>query len=282
MTNLTPPETLQDNGSSLSIWRDAPDWDGMRTAAIGKIKFASVDGGCALLALATSKLKEDGYAAVIGPMDGDTWHAYRSVGESDGSPAFLMEPTSGPHDVAALVKAGFEGIGTYVSTRVATQNAVGDKPVPLPGVEIVNWDGESPEAFFTQVYALSVESFAGNAFYKPISQGDFLALYMPYVPFLKRELIFFARSGGALVGFLFGIPNYADGPETKTAIVKTYASSMRGVGHLLLDGFHRNALALGYDTTIHALIHGDNLSFLRSRMHGGEIFRRYTLFGLTL
>jgi hypothetical protein len=282
MTNMIEPEILQNEGSSLSIWRDAPYWKGRRTAAIGKIKFASLDEGCALLALATSRLKAEGYAAVIGPMDGDTWHAYRSVSESDGSPSFLMEPISGPHDVAALAQAGFEGIGNYVSTRVATRNAVGDKPAPLHGVEIVDWEGQSPEAFFAQVYALSVESFAGNAFYKPISQDDFLALYMPYVPFLKRELISFARSEGKLVGFMFGIPNYAEGPETKTAIVKTYASSRRGVGYLLLDGFHRNALDLGYDTTIHALIHADNLSLLRSRMHGGEVFRRYTLFGLTL
>lgn len=282
MTSETGPEILREGGCYLSIWRDAPEWDGRRTAALGKIRFASADEGATLLARAVSMLKAEGCEALICPMDGDTWHAYRAVTESDGSPPFLMEPTSGLHDVAALAQAGFAGIGEYVSTRVATRNAVGVEPDPLPGVEVVNWDGQSPEAFFAEVYDLSVESFAGNAFYKPVGRDEFLALYMPYVPFLKRELIFFARSGERLAGFLFGIPNYAEGPETKTAIVKTYASRKRGVGHLLLDGFHRNALALGYDTTIHALIHADNVSLLRSRMHGTEIFRRYTLFGLTL
>lgn len=282
MTSETGPEVLREGSSNLSIWRAAPQWDGKRTAALGKIKFASMEDGAALLAQAAATLRAEGFEALIGPMDGDTWHAYRAVSESDGSAPFLMEPTSGPHDIAALTNAGFESISLYASARVATKDAIGAQPAAMPGVEIVNWDGGSPEALFGEVHDLSLEAFAGNPFYKPVDRDAFLALYMPYVPFLKPELIFFARRGDELAGFLFGIPDYTQGPDTRTAILKSYASRLRGVGHHLMDAFHRSALAHGYETCIHALMHEDNISGDRSRRHGTEVFRRYTLFGRTL
>ncbi len=277
------PETITDGTSSLAIFRDAPPWNDLRTAALGRLKLKSAEGGADLFAQATAALKAEGFQAVIGPMDGDTWHAYRAVTETDGSPAFLMEPASGEHDVRVLKKTGLEPIGGYVSMRVATRDAIGERPEVPAGVEIVNWDGERPEDFFGEVYDFSVEGFARNAFYKPITRDAFLGLYMPYVPFLKRELIFFARTqDGGLAGFLFGIPDYAKGPQPDTAILKTYASGLRGVGHLLADAFHRNALEMGYETTIHALMSDENISRDRSGQHGAEIFRRYTLFGRAL
>ena len=158
-----------------------------------------------------------------------------------------------------------------------------DAPPPTHDFTVTPWSGTDPEALFGQVHDLSVEAFSRNAFYKPISRQDFLAMYMPVVPLMKRELIFFATTpDGRLVGFLFGIPNYAEGPQTKTAILKTYASLMPGAGRHLAHAFHSSARALGYDTAIHALIHDDNLSALRSAVEDAQVFRRYTLFGLRL
>ncbi|MCP4317895.1 MAG: hypothetical protein GY789_18200 [Hyphomicrobiales bacterium] len=277
------PEILVDGNSKLTVYRDAPAWDGKRTAALGQFKFGSVDGGRELIARTSTMLKAEGFSALIAPMDGDTWHSYRAVSESDGSPAFLMEPESGPHDVAVLAERGFKPISGYVSMRVSTVDAITEQPHNAADVEVINWDGQQAEDFFGEVYDFSVEGFARNAFYKPITRDEFLGLYMPYVAFLKKELIFFARKpGGQLVGFLFGIPDYTQGPQTKTAILKTYASSQRGVGHLLADAFHRNALEVGFDTTIHALMHDDNISRERSRMHGADVFRRYALYGRVL
>lgn len=145
------------------------------------------------------------------------------------------------------------------------------------------WDGENPEALFAQVYDLSVAAFANNAFYKPISQEAFLAMYLPLVPVMKKDLIFFARDASdTLVGFLFGIPNYSEGAAPQSVILKTYASLHKGAGHMLANAFHEAAKAQGFKTAIHALIHDDNLSALRSAAEGAEIFRRYGLFGKRL
>lgn len=282
MTRMQP-EIICEGKSSLAIYRDAPSWGDKTTAAIGQLKFRAADEATALVSSLTGQMKSEGFDAIIGPMDGDTWHSYRSVIESDGSQPYLMEPKSGPHDVDTLVACGFEAISRYVSMRVATRDAIAEKPDNKADVEIVNWDGGNAEAFFGEVYDFSVEGFARNAFYRPITRDEFLSLYTPYVAFLNRDLIFFARHpNGDLAGFLFGIPDYAQGPQTQTAILKTYASSVRGVGYMLADAFHRNALAGGFETTIHALMHDDNISQDRSTMHGAEVFRRYALFGLDL
>lgn len=277
------PQQLENADASLLIYRDAPAWESRRTAALGSFKFATAEGGAALLKEASGLLKSEGFEALLGPMDGDTWNSYRAVTHSDESPAFLMEPQSSAYDVAALEAAHFHPISGYVSARTQTERAISKRRGGRAGLEILSWDGASPESFFGEVYDFSVAGFARNRFYKPISKATFLSMYTPYVPLLKRELILFARrDNGDLVGFLFGIPDYAQGPQSKTAILKTYASSVFGAGHLLADTFHRNALELGFTTTIHALMHEDNIARQRSEKLGGSVFRRYHLFGQVL
>ena len=273
-------EMMERDGAKLALYRDGPDWDG-RAFALGKIRFPSAETGAALLADAAARARAEGAAALIGPMDGNTWNSYRLVSESDGRPAFLMEPTSRPHDRAAFDAAGFAPIGQYFSADLPLTQTL---DTPAPGtLTIQPWDGTDAEALFAQVHALSSTAFAGNAFYKPIALDAFLAQYMPIVPMLKEELILFARSpSGDLVGFLFGVPDYAQGPKPRSAILKTYASLEPGAGRQLSAAFHAAARAAGYENAIHALIHDDNRSAEQSAAYGATIFRRYVLMGRRL
>ncbi|NHF73180.1 hypothetical protein [Paracoccus xiamenensis] len=277
------PIIIRAEGARVTLYPDGPDWQGAPAATLGNFSSKDAAGGRVVLAQALTQARALGIRQLIGPMEGDTWHSYRFITESDDSPPFLLEPTNKPHEPALFTEAGFQPIGRYFSARVAL-NQTADNPPPAPeGFTITPWSGADPEALFGQVFDLSVEAFSRNAFYKPISRQAFLAMYMPVVPLMKRELIFFATTPkGRLMGFLFGIPNYAEGPQTKTVILKTYASLMPGAGRHLAHAFHSAARALGYDTAIHALIHEDNLSALRSAVEGAQVFRRYTLFGLRL
>lgn len=261
-------------GAKASLFTDGPDWDGRASTTIGKFRSDSPEAGAALL----RSIQAEGHAALLGPMEGDTWHSYRLVTESDGSPHFLMEPTSGPHDQGAFEEAGFTPIAAYFSARAPL---VAEEAPPRPDdLRLETWDGQDPEAHFAEVHALSSQAFAGNLFYKPLPLDAFLQMYMPFAPMLRPELIFLARApDGALLGYLFGIPNYAEGPASKTAILKTYASLRPGIGHIMAQAFHAAALELGFDTAIHALIQDANRSAERSARHGGTIFRRYALMG---
>lgn len=274
------PEVLTSDAARLSIFRDAPSWLGQRTAGVGKFSCKTAQGGTALLQRAIDMLREEGFAAVIGPMDGTTWNSYRLVIESDASAPFLMEPQSGADDEAAFQAAGFGRISEYFSSRVALAGFEVDAPATGGVLQVTPWDGTDPEGHFTSVYELSCRAFANNAFYTPISREVFLGMYLPFVPMLIPDLVLFARNAqGDLVGFLFGIPNFGSAPRPDSVILKTYASLQQGAGRALSARFHANARSLGFTTAIHALIHNDNQSAARSRLHGATQFRRYALMG---
>ena len=277
-------QILKTDDGQLTVWFDGPAWDDhVKVATVGKCKFASVEAGVRLLAEAAELAKSHGATAMIGPMEGDTWHAYRLISERGDQAPFLMEPSSANHDEAVFVAAGFDVISSYFSASAPLSELPGPKPKDTDVFTIDTWDGTDPDALFTQVYDLSCDAFAGNPFYKQIDLEDFLAMYRPVVPLLKQELILFARDiTGTLVGFLFGIPNYAEGPTPKSVILKTYASSQKGAGHWLSYQFYVNAKAMGFDTAIHALMHDDNLSAVRSGLNVADVFRRYVLMGRTL
>ena len=279
MTN----QTFDADGAKITVYLDGPEWDNAATATLGAFRCKSPDAGKDILAQALDHIRASGLRHVIGPMEGDTWHSYRFVSETDGSPAFLLEPMNKPHEPAVFHDAGFDPISRYFSARLALEGAARTPPAPTDAFTIEPWDGTRPEDLFRQVYDLSVQAFSNNAFYKPIAEDAFLGMYRPIVPMLKPELIFFARRpDGSLAGFLFGIPNYAEGPAAKSAILKTYASLERGAGQHLAHAFHTAALAMGFTTAIHALIHDDNESARRSAAEGATIFRRYELLGLRL
>lgn len=274
---------LKTEDARITVFLDGPIWDGRPAATLGAFSCKTAFAGAEILRQAIDHITQAGVSQIIGPMDGDTWHSYRFITRTDGSAPFLLEPAQNDIALAALKTAGFIQISSYFSARVPLDRAKMIAPPPTADFTIEAWDGTDPETLFGQVFDLSATAFAGNAFYKPISRSAFLAMYMPLVPMLKRELIFFARRpDGTLAGFLFGTPNYAEGPHPDSAILKTYASLSRGAGQHLAYAFHKSALALGYSTAIHALIHDDNLSALRSASEGAEVFRSYGLFGLKL
>jgi hypothetical protein len=276
-------QKLETDGARLTLYLDGPDWNGERAATLGQFTCRDADAGKGVVAAALDIIRSHGIDRVIGPMDGDTWHSYRFITDSDGSAGFLLEPPDRPACLQALTGTGFVRIGSYFSARIALPQAAHTAPEPTDAFTVEAWDGTEPEALFAQVYALSTEAFSRNAFYRPISRDAFLAMYMPLVPMLRKELIFFARRpDGTLAGFLFGVPNYAEGPAPRTAILKTYASLEKGAGRHLSHAFHTAAEAHGYEAAIHALIHDDNLSALRSATEGAHVFRRYGLYGLRL
>lgn len=272
------------HGARAKLHRDGPLWDGRATVTISGLRCETAESGAALLTEIADDLTGQGVKALLGPMEGDTWHSYRLVSETDGSKPFLMEPTSGVHDMAAFEAAGFHRVSSYFSARLPA-SATEAMTLPAdPDLIVETWDGQDPEAHFSAVYDLSVEAFQNNLFYKPIDRATFLAMYMPFVPMLRPELILLARDRDTrrLLGFLFGIPNYQEGPKPGSVILKTYASLRSGVGHRMSDAFHRAAREGGYQTVIHALIADTNDSADRSRKHGGEVFRRYALMGRVL
>lgn len=276
------PEIVAGDGAALAIYRNAPSLSGMRTAAIGGFTCDTPEAGASLIAETMARLRGEGLGAVLGPMDGNTWSKYRLVVETDGSPPFLMEPTNPAWYPEAFEGAGLGIVAHYISS-VRSASIESREPAAPRGVRLRVFEAGEAEVALGAIHQLSLQTFALNAFYTPISREAFVGAYMPVVPMLDPDLVLLAEDErGELVGFLFALPNMTEGPKPRSVILKTYASGMKGVGSFLADTFHQRVRAKGYERVIHALMHEDNLSAAHSGRTGGEIFRRYALWGGTL
>lgn len=279
---MSAAEIMTGDGASLAIYREAPSLDGARTAALGQFQCESAEAGARLIRAAMERLRGEGFGAVLGPMDGNTWGKHRLVVESDGRPAFLMEPSNPAHYVAAFEASGLGIVSRYVSAVRPADVEPGRSAAPA-GLRLRVFDAARADEELTRIHALSLLQFASNHFYQPISLEDFLASYRPVLGAIDPELVLLAESeAGELAAFLFAVPNFAEGAKPKLVILKTYASRVKGAGSMLANEFHARAQARGFTDVIHALMHESNLSALHSDKTGGKVFRRYALWGGTL
>lgn len=265
---------LEIPGASCRIRVDGPTWRGDVTGTIGNLAIDDPDAGREILAIASTMLEQAGRDVVLAPMDGDTWHAYRAVTESDGSPRFPLEPWSGPYDVECLEASGFEVVGRYASSRAPVPEDRQDAP-GVQGVTVHAWDGSDAEGLLDRLFAMASTSFAEKDFFKEVTRDEFLSLYRPLLSSIDPRMVLFAFDAkGDLVGFLFG---YVD-PSSGAAVLKTYAGAYRGIGRMLAQRFHDDARSMGRTSVVHALMHVDNVSLDRSAAHEGEVFRRYAIY----
>jgi hypothetical protein len=266
-------------GASLAIYREAPALHGLRTAALGSFECDTAERGAALIREAMARLKTEGFGAVLGPMDGNTWGRHRLVIESDGSRPFMLEPQNPLHYVQAFDHSGLKIVSRWVSALRPSNIPPSDSPPPA-GVRLRNFDLARAEEELARIHALSLEQFASNHFYAPISLNAFLDSYRPVLPAVAPDLVLMAENeAGELKAFLFALPNYSEGPKPQTVILKTYASQVKGGGSMLANAFHERARQRGFASVIHALMHETNLSARHSDKTGGKVFRRYALWG---
>ena len=286
-------------GAICSLWLDAvPRLDGAglkeKCAALGHFFAQDAEAGGTLLGFACARLRMLGAQYVVGPLDGGTWHRYRLVTQAGERPPFFLEYYT-PCDWPALfVEAGFSPVATYRSAQTATANYADRSAEKFAGraaqmaLTVRTFQPEETAATLTALYELSVQSFAHNALYTPITRQEFEALYRPLLPHLVPDLFLLAEHNGQLVGFVLAVPDYGQrvrGEVIDTIVIKTLARHparcYAGLGSYLAQEIHQRAAALGYRTAIHALMHDSNASRIISDK-SAQTIRRYALYGRAL
>lgn len=254
-------------------------WNGRRTAAIASPVFADAAAGEAYLHEAKAEARHRGFEAVVGPMAGDSWGAYRVVIWSDGSPAFFGEPTTGPYDLEAYLAAGF-GVAETHSSAVAAPGSRGFSAVGPGDVAVTTWDGRDPEKLLADAHGVVMAAFAKTAFFRPIPREHFVAAYRPALAKADPRFVLAARdASGRPVGFTLAFPD----PLRKGAVVlKTYAGLLPGIGRRMADIVHATAAEAGFSEVVHALMRDGIASAAQSRKFGGQPIRRYALMGKRL
>lgn len=230
-----------------------------------------------LLAQAESLARKQGATRLAAPMNGDTWHSYRTIIEDNGRPQFLLEPSS-PLTASMLERNGFHLEATYVSAAI-DDLSIFAKPVPPIGLKIRTLKKNEMERELHHIYELSLKSFHANYLYTPISFAQFCELYQPLTPMIEEELVWLAFVGATLVGFVFNLPDFRNHGQV---ILKTIAVDPQfnglGIGRHLYDLAHHNFYKEGFQSAVHALFKDDNRSSLLSQKSAATIFRRYGLF----
>jgi GNAT superfamily N-acetyltransferase len=263
------------------------------TGVVGHYEAKDAEAGVALLERAVDALAGEGVPLVVGPMDGTTWGRYRLAlpTPESGDPApFLTEPVNPPEYPAQFEAAGFRAVEHYVSRLIPELDALADRAAEVRqqlaagGWAISPLDPARFGTVLDELYDLSIVAFADNPYFARITRAQFRESYQPVRSFLDPDLVVLARDAeDRLAGFAFAFPDLIDpaGKPTRV-VVKSLAvdpaSRGTGIGSLLVHEIHRRAADKGYDAAIHALMHEDNPSHRISK-HGGEVFRRYALFG---
>ena len=252
-------------------------------------------------------LRENGAGAILGPMDGDTWHRYRlNVGPWD-EPPFLLEPYNPPWYEALWTAAGFEVLERYHSKRVETAAVVSHLESKAgealaAGYRLRPLDPSRFKAELGLIYELSRRIFDRNFLYTEIPRDEFLKIYAGARSLLDPDLVLFARSPqGEDVGFLFAYPDRfravaamrgergllaklrylrhrkpVDAVDFKTlGVLPEHRRS--GVAAALFHEGHRRALDRGYAQANHCLYKEGNPS---GDLDGGagRLLREYRLY----
>ena len=261
----------------------------------------------ALLNVAIEKLKVQGVQRIIGPMDGDTWHAYRfNTGPFDASP-FIREPWNPAYYPALWESAGFSVLETYDSFIIDDPALAASNQTKylercrrngysFTPITVANYRDQLP-----LIYELSCKIFAQNVLYTPIDAAAYTLLYEPARPLLRNGLCWLALGPDRTpAGFVFTFPDYAEamramggkqgflakgrfllnrGKASRTCI-KTLGviPEARGCGlaNALMCLCFENSVRLGFRQTLMCLMHSAN----PSRRLGGKADRPFRFYAL--
>ncbi|MEM1026626.1 MAG: N-acetyltransferase [Planctomycetota bacterium] len=282
---------LKETAARCRLWfPDATKLNDRRVALLGRFSADDAGDAAKLLARAAVLTRDRGVHQLLAPIDGDTWHAYRFITHRGDRPTFFLEPDHPDAWPGWFTAAGFTPLAEYFSAE--THNLSLRQPrldrrreqwaqrgLRLRSIDPGRFDDE-----LRAVHALSLEAFANNFLYTPIDAETFVGMYRPLADRLVPELVRLAECDGALVGFSFGVPDFAQdqrGEAIDTAVLKSLAvrpgRAWAGLGAALMEECHAMATMLGYRRVIHALMHRSNAS-LNLSAHYALPFRTYTLF----
>jgi len=223
---------------------------------------------------------------VIGPMDGSTWNSYRFCTERKTDP-FFMEPFHKDYYPKQFSDNGFTPLADYISSKQTeiiplderTKEKI--KEFSKSGINFRKINLEDFENELKKVYPLCVKTFTANYLYTPLSQEEFIEMYLSAKHFLNENLILLGEHNNKVIGFIFCIDDLLNKKE-KGFIVKTLARDSdpmyKGTGNILSALITDYALKNNYQYLIHALMIEDNASVKVSENFFGKIISRYRLY----
>ncbi len=244
-----------------------------------------------LIQYARRLAKRKGYVWLIGPMEGSTWNNYR-FSKHNVHNNFFMEPYHHIYYNQQFKNAGFQVIANYCSNRDQTLDYDGEKLYEFEkhylnqGAVFRNLNMADLKNDLRKIARFSLDGFAENFLYTPISVKDFVAKYEKLEHFFDPNLVWIVEnSAGEMQAFIFSIKDYMD-PLNETMIIKSVvrrqSSPFRGIGNYLIGKISQIAKEIGYKKVVHAFMIDDNTSLHISKKYTEAEYKSYALYGLRL
>ena len=146
-----------------------------------------------------------GFADLIGPMHGDTWHSYR-FSLLPKAP-FLMESVHQKYYPSQWQQNELAIWAEYQTNKEWIKHdfpqAEADAYFTNKQLTIKPFNIKRAIDDLKEIHAFCARVFVHNYLYSPISQADFLALYTPLLPYLKPSLIDMVMDKDKIVGLIF-------------------------------------------------------------------------------
>lgn len=235
---------------------------------------------------AQEQARKMGAVWLLGPLNGTTWNRYRFLTDKGTQPPFLGEPTHPDYYPQLWEEAGFVPVGAYLS-NVAPLDPATEKDTDFWCRNKLRVETVLPQNLaqvLTDVYPMCTAAFETAPFYSSISREQFIQKLSAVKPLLQAGCtkVVYDASGNAVAFALC----YPDPLSSGRTILKTAARKNPAPVSGIIAALYREiavpSLQLGRTQLIHAFIHEDNSSATRSGHFGGEMARRYTLFGKEL
>jgi GNAT superfamily N-acetyltransferase len=297
VTHLKPPadayviaETAAGPQAGGAVWlHPAARYRDQSAAYVGGIRASDRAMLAHVLHACIDLVRTHDVACLIGPLDGNTWHAYRTVTDATDVPPFPHEPFTPPWWNDAFGDAGFDVVERYWSGIAALTESMMNDLIALPeSVEVRPLDASHCERELEGIYDLAVSAFTANPLYEPIERLQFVAMYKPILERVDPRFCLIVQRPGRVepVGFVLALPcdtNPDVASESRgTVVLKTAAVARElrscGLGTALLHEVMRRAGRAGFGHAIFALMHDANPS-ARIAQRIATPFRRYALYG---
>lgn len=262
-------------------------YQGESTAQLGLFECINNPEAVAVLfEKAREEARKIGAAWLLGPLNGTTWNRYRFLTEKGKEPPFLGEPTHPDYYPQLWKKWGFVPVGNYLS-NIAPLDPATEKDTNFWCRNKLRVETVLPQNLaqvLTDVYPMCTAAFEAAPFYSSISKEQFIHKLSAVKPLLQAGCtkVVYDASGDAVAFALC----YPDPLSPDRTILKTAARNNPAPVSGIIAALYREiavpSLQLGRTQLIHAFIHEANSSATRSGHFGGEMARRYTLFGKEL
>jgi hypothetical protein len=228
---------------------------------------------------ATTIARQTGKSFLVGPMNGSIWHDYR-LPISGNSPLFSGDMTQPLFHADLFCANGFQVIHRYHAYTSGIPDTSHEN-ISLPeGISLRPANIGNLEAELSGLYTLCLKAFRDIPLFTPVSKEFFIHKYTQMLPLFHEQLTLIAIQNDLPVAFLF---TYQDTQDPQTLIIKTAAKHpdyhLPGLMTNMARTLLKQSSGMGHTKAIHAFMHEENRSLLRSREFGGSILRSYALLG---